>query len=385
MARSFSQLLLLLAGSTSLLAGCVDPYSSDVPAAAQNYLVVDGFINSQGSTVIKLSRTLGLASASAVSAETKATVYVLDNAGTRYNLTESPVGTYSLPTQTLAPNRQYQLRITTAKGRNYASDMVAVKTTPPIDKLSWHPTDAGVEVDVDTHDPASASKYYRWDYLETWQFNSAFRSDYEYVASSKSVQPRTNNIFTCWRTEASPFIKQTSTAQLSQDVVSKFPLITLPYTEKLRIKYSVLVLQYAQTPEEYAYWEILSKNTQNLGTLNDPLPTQLTGNVHCLTDASEPVLGYVGAHSVTQARLFIDYNDLPKPLPQIANNPYETCVVDTVALRNGLELFRLNLEVPFDIYLSPPPNSKVIGYFASTTECVDCRVRGTNVKPSFWP
>lgn len=376
---------LLLAGAAALLGGCVDPYPTDLPAAAQSYLVVDGFINSKGSTVIKLSRSLGLASASPIPAETKATVYVLDNVGTRYTLTENPAGTYSLPAQTLDPSRQYQVRITTAKGRNYASDMVAVKTTPPIDKLSWQPADAGVEINVSTHDPSGASRYYRWDYAETWQFNSAFRSDYEYVASSKSVQPRTNNIFTCWRTELSPFIKQSSTVQLSQDVVADYPLIKLPYTEKLRIKYSVLVLQYAQTPEEYAYWETLSKNTQNLGTLNDPLPTQLTGNVHCLTDASEPVLGYVGAHSVTQARLFIDYNDLPKPLPRIANNPYETCVVDTVVLRNGLELFRLNLEVPFDIYFSPPPNSKVVGYFASTTQCVDCRVRGTNVKPSFWP
>jgi hypothetical protein len=385
MTYSLTRALLLLVGGAFLLGGCVDPYPPDVPAAGQSYLVVDGFINSKGSTVIKLSRTLGLASASAIPAEAKATVYVLDNVGTRYNLTENPAGTYTLPAQTLDPQRQYQVRITTAKGRNYASDLVAVKTTPPIDKLSWQPMGKGVEIDVNTHDPSGAARYYRWDYVETWQFNSAFRSDYEYVASSKSVERRTNNIFTCWRTEPSPFIKQSTTAQLSQDVVANYPLIALPLNEKLRIKYSVLVLQYAQTPEEYAYWETLSKNTQNLGTLNDPLPTQLTGNVHCLTDASEPVLGYVGAHSVTQERLFIDYNDLPKPLPQIANTGYETCAVDTVVLRNGLELFRLNLEVPFDIYFSPPPNSKVIGYFAGTTECVDCRVRGTNVKPSFWP
>jgi hypothetical protein len=385
MTRSLTRALLLLVGGAALLGGCVDPYPPDVPAAAQSYLVVDGFINSKGSTTIKLSRSLGLASASAIPAETKATVYVLDNLGTRYNLTENPVGTYTLPAQTLDPQRQYQVRITTAKGRNYASDLVAVKTTPPIDKLSWQPTGNGVEIDVDAHDPTGNSRYYRWDYVETWQFNTAYSTKLEYAASTKSVQPRTDDIYTCWRTELSPFIKQTTTSQLSQDVVANYPLIALPYNEKLRIKYSVLVLQYAQTPEEYAYWEALSKNTQNLGTLNDPLPSQLTGNIHCLTDASEPVLGYVGAHSVTQERLFIDYNDLPKPLPRIANTGYETCTVDTVLLRDGLELFRLNLEVPFDTWYTAPPNRKVIGYFASTTECVDCRVRGTNIKPSFWP
>jgi hypothetical protein len=380
MKHLFNPYLLLLLGGV-LLGGCIDSYLPDVAATTQSYLVVDGFINSQGSTSIKLSRSLGVAAGSAIPVETKATVYIRDNTGLRYTLAENPAGTYTSAALTLNPARQYQLLVNTTKGRSYASDLVPVKTTPAIDSLTWQPEGSGVQINVNTHDASNATYYYRWDYSETWQFTSAFFSTFEYVRGSNSIQPRTSNIYTCWRTEPSTVIKQTNTTKLAQDVVAAYPLAQLPFNEKLLIKYSILVQQHAQTQAEYEYWETLSKNTQNLGTLNDPLPTQLTGNVHCLSDASEPVLGYVGAHSVTQKRLFIDYNDLPRPA--IVNVPYDRCSVDTVYVRDALDIFKTGAYTPFAGWYDK--NQRLIAYFASTTTCVDCRLRGTNVKPSFWP
>ncbi|MEJ7664694.1 MAG: DUF4249 family protein [Hymenobacter sp.] len=61
------------------------------------------------------------------------------------------------------------------------------------------------------------------------------------------------------------------------------PNAPTPPSSKLYYLYSILVRQYALTPEEFAYWDKLRKNTENLGTLFDPLPSQLSGNVHRLT------------------------------------------------------------------------------------------------------
>ena len=372
----------LLAGGL-LLGSCIDPYSPNVPEAAQSYLVVDGFLNSQGSTVIKLSRTLGLAASTTVPVEAKATVYIQDDAGTRYALVESPAGTYTSPVQTLNPSRQYQLRITTAKNRTYASDLVPVKNTPPIDKLRWQPDGPGVQIYVSAHDASNNTRYYRWDYTETWQYTSAFQSNLEYVKTSNTIRDRTDDIYHCWRSQPSTTVRQSTTAKLSQDVVADFPLLLLPFDERLRIKYSILVQQYAQTQTEYDYWELLRKNTEAIGTINDPLPTQLTGNVHCLTDAAEVVLGYVGAHSMTQQRLFIDYYDLPKPRPLIYNDSYSRCTIDTVLLKDATTLFKVGGYVPIvNLYNQA---GFLFGYSVSGPECVDCRLRGTNVKPSFWP
>ena len=75
----------LVWGLLLIMGSCREPYTPGLPAAVTDLLVVDGFINSQGSTSIKLSRTNTLANANKPpTAESKATVYVQDEAGARY-------------------------------------------------------------------------------------------------------------------------------------------------------------------------------------------------------------------------------------------------------------------------------------------------------------
>lgn len=71
------------------LAGCIEPYAPDVLNAPNTFLVVDGFINGNGATRIKLSRSVNIATATSPPAETGATLYVVDDAGRRYPLRES--------------------------------------------------------------------------------------------------------------------------------------------------------------------------------------------------------------------------------------------------------------------------------------------------------
>ena len=379
-------------GTLLALAGCIDRYVPAVPEASQTYLVVDGFINSQGSTQVLLSRTFSLSThPAAPPAETKATVAILDDAGRRYPLAESSAGTYTSPAQTLDPTRRYQLRIITSQGRDYVSDLVPVKTTPPIDQLTWQPKADGVQLYLSAQDATGSSRYYRWDYEETWQYTSAYRSTDEYVRSLDLLRTRTDDIYNCWRTEPSTNIRQATTATLTRDALVDYPLSFIPFftSEKLRVRYSILVRQTAQTEAEYNYWELLRKNTEALGTLNDPVPVPLSGNVHALADASERVLGYVSAHSVTEQRIFIDHNDFVLPRPNVGNYPYLTCDLDTLGLVNSrlpsqaaLPIFRAGGYVPVQAIRDSQGN--IIAYSGSSAECVDCRLRGTNVKPSFW-
>ncbi|RZK92261.1 MAG: DUF4249 domain-containing protein, partial [Hymenobacter sp.] len=305
------RLIRLLPVLLLLFSSCVDTYQPDVIATPKSYFVVDGLINLRGVTTVRLSRTRSLTTATAP-VEAKATVTIRDEAGTSYPLTEQAAGTYTSAALTLDASRRYQLRVRTAAGREYASDLVAGKLTPPIDRLSWAVERNGVQLYVDAHDATNNTRYYRWTYQETWQFQTPYYSEYELVNNTNTVRPRADNIQTCWRSESSTDIVLGNTARLSQDVVSKYPLLLPPGDSyRFRIKYSLLVQQYAQTAEEYAYWEKLKKNTESLGTLFDPLPTQLTGNVHGLTDPSELVVGYVGASSMSEKRLFIDRSEFP--------------------------------------------------------------------------
>jgi hypothetical protein len=377
----------LLSGWLALLSGCVDRYTPDVPPAAQANLVVDGYINPQGSTVIKLARTFSVNTKSMAPTEARARVVIAGDGGQRYTLVESPTGTYTSAALALDLSQQYQLLITTAQGREYASDKLPVVLTSPVDTLTWQLTPVeGIQVFLTTHDANTAARYYRWEYEETYQFTSAFESTIEYDARRNFVRPRGLSIYRCWRTEPSTAILQGNSAQLSQNALIDFPLLTVLPSMKLRYGYSVLVRQYAQTQAEYDYWERLRKNTENLGTVNDPLPGRVTGNVHAVVDATEPVLGYVGVHSVTEKRLFVDGAQFPTPRPSsvLFDPAYAGCLKpDYLGLTLALPQFKQGLSVP----IQPVRNldGDTTGATFSSPACVDCRQRGTNMKPSYWP
>ncbi|RZK31070.1 MAG: DUF4249 domain-containing protein, partial [Hymenobacter sp.] len=233
------------------LGGCVEPYVPAVLEAPTSFLVVEGFINGNGRTRIMLSRTANLAATATPAIEKGAKLSVVDEAGGRYNLSEKTAGFYQSDSLTLPAGRQYQLRITTAGGATYASALVPLKVTPNFDKLAWTLNGDQVDIQVNTHDANTQSRFYRWSFIETWQFNAGLHSNIEHHGSNPPfpyhvIDVRTTPIYTCWRTERPTTIKQTSTAQLSQDALTNFTVLSiLNRAERLKIRYSVLVSQVA--------------------------------------------------------------------------------------------------------------------------------------------
>ncbi|MFD3000588.1 DUF4249 domain-containing protein [Pontibacter toksunensis] len=373
-----------------LLFGCVEPYAPEVIEGPNNYLVVDGLINANGTTRVKLSRTQNISETLAPMVEAGATLLLEEEQGAQYPLTEMTAGTYVSNDLDLNLNQKYRLYIRLSSGEEYASDFVSVKQTPPIDQVGWLAQDERVNIYVSTHDSQNDTRYYRWEYDATWAYTSAFAASIRYDQATGTIIPITGkdeDIYHCWRTESSTDIKLGNTVKLGQDVIHEYPIVSLPAgTEELRIRYSILVKQYALTREAYQYWETLMKNTESIGTLFDPMPAQLTGNVHRLTDPDEPVIGYVGASSVQEKRIFIS----GEQLPQDWRSFYPTCQLDSLLPAENQSLAELagvfqngNYMPVGEIY--PPVGLPVaIGYLAAQKGCVDCRTRGTNVKPSFW-
>ena len=379
------------------LAGCVEPYVPAVIDAPTSFLVVDGFINGNGRSTFQLSHTLNVAATAAPPIEPGASVAIVDDAGGRYPLREPVPGTYQSDSLVLNAGRQYQVRITTSANADYESDLVPLKVTPPIDKLGWRLRDDQLQILLDTHDPAGQARYYRWGAVETWKFNAGIQSNLEYFPKPKlgqtTIDLRTTPIYTCWRTEQPTVIRQGTTAALSQDALTG--AIALSFSdraERLIIRYSVLVSQAAETAEEFAYYELLRKNTEAVGTVNDPLPSQLTGNVHRVGQAREPVLGFVGAHTVQYQRLFINRAELALPTDWRFNSPYQQCVLGGLRICDSygkcdlpgvIRVLSQPSVVPVDELLDDE-TQKAIGYTTATRDCADCRTRGTTVQPSFW-
>jgi hypothetical protein len=309
----------------------------------------------------------------------------VDDAGQRYTLTEKSSGFYLSDSLQLSAARQYKLRITTVSNATYESDLVPLKITPPIDKLVWKLNGNQVVVQLSTQDTNAQTRYYRWGVLETWEFHSAYQSFLEY--RDGIIKNRITPIYTCWRTENATTIRQASTGSLSQDALIDYDLLTFSsLAERVKIRYSMLVSQMAETAEEFAYREILRKNTEALGTVNDPLPSHLSGNVHRVDNAAEPVLGFVSAHTVQFKRLFIDRSELPTHNDSDFESPYSICNLgeENLAEEHISYPNTLIFDTPDNVPVDKLGGSVPYGYSGSSRFCVDCRLRGTNVKPTFW-
>lgn len=368
-----------------LVSSCVEPYSPEVLEGPNSYLVVNGFINTNGPTTVQLIRTQNLKDETPPPAEINAIVQIESEEGENYRLWGTGNGNYTSSNLELNPASKYRLYIRTANGKEYASEYVTVKRTPAIDEITWEPIDDEVQVYVNTHDPNNDTRYYRWEFEETWHYRAAFGTGLKYVNGKIELRDRNDpDIYNCWTSDNSTTIELGTSIRLTQDVISNYKLTAIPYdSEKIAIKYSILVKQYALTREAYAYWETLKKNTENIGTLFDPLPSQLTGNIKSLSDPNEPVIGYVTASTMQQKRIFIGYEELPREWKTFIPR----CPIDTMllAISTPREYFEGGYVMPvYEVY--PPEGGGMfpIGYSYATVDCVDCRTRGTNVKPDFW-
>jgi len=371
--------------------GCTKPYAPPVVAGSNNYLVVEGNINTgTDSTVIALSRTVNIASGIGSIAELNATIAIQDNQNQSYSLRSTGNGRYVSPLLNLDPTREYRLNITTTDGKNYISDYVPATASPPIDSIGFTEQSNGIQLYVNTHDPNNKTHYYRWDYTETWIFDAKYSSTY--ISNGKTdVVFRTvaQQIYQCWGNDISTDIELGSSAKLSQDVIYENPLVFIPSTsEKIESRYSILVKQYAMTTDGYNYYALLKKNTEETGSIFDAQPSTLTGNIHCTSNPNLPVIGYVTAGTTQQKRIYIDNTQLPNNW--IATYPYD-CQVDT-ALYCRPQLSTCFNEVL--AYLVPAGSITIgaiykggpspIGYTFTDAECGDCSIRGTLIKPSFW-
>ena len=374
-----------IAGILAIIESCRKPYFPSVISSQASYLVVEGIINSGAdSTIIKLSRTVPLSEKTTSSPELNAKVTVVGSNNVTYPLSDIGNGKYAAGPLNLDQTKQYRLTIKTAAGNEYASDFVAVKSTPPIDSVGFTIQNNGVNIYANTHDPNNATHYYRYDYEETWQFRSKYHSDF--VTNGKKIVRRTpaQMISNCFGNDKSSTIVLASSAKLKQDVIYEAPVTQVPSTsEKIETKYSILVKQYALTAEAYNFWQNLKKNTEQLGSIFDAQPSNINGNIHCTSNPAETVIGYVSVSNVQTKRIFITNQQLPQGW--LPTYPY-ACEEDSalychyIICQNDVALFLIpkgSTEIPVD---SIPG----LGFLASSVECADCTIRGVVKQPAFW-
>jgi hypothetical protein len=381
--KFFSCLFCIILLATS----CKIEYRPPVESPKTGYLVVEGFINSHGPTTITLSRSLKIYDdTTSDNREHNAIINIEGSNNETFPLYETGDGVYTSSSLQLDSNEKYRLKIKTQFGKEYESDYSSYRVTPDIDSLTWKRDNNGVKIYINTHDDQVQPGYYNWKYEETWEFHSRFLSSLQWNLDNTGIPVGVGykykdgsfdtSIYKCWKTVKSSNIAIASTEKLSRnDVYNQIMSLALG-SEKLSVLYSLNVHQYALSKDAYIYLQKLKLNTEDIGSVFSVQPSELTGNIHCITNASEIVIGYVEVAYEKEKRLFISNSEVPGwnyrqdcQTLVVFNDPASiqkyAAGLPTIPYQSGLGII--------SFYDSPDPN------------CVDCTLRGINVRPSFWP
>jgi hypothetical protein len=369
---------LLFAGLA--LASCRDEYVAPLVDSDTNILVVEGNLDASGGiTSIRLSRSGKIDGYNTIIAEDGAQIQVEAESGGVQGIPDAGGGFYR-NTLALQVGQKYRVRILTDNGNEYLSNYITVKETPPIDSITWKRDAEGIVISANAHDDNGNTTYYRWDYDETWEIRTYYFSLYLYESLTNTVRKRdipAEQVTTCWKYNSSSNILLASSARLQSDRIAEAPLLrAFNGDERMAVRYSILVRQYAMEKEAYEFYDLMKKNTESIGSIFDPQPSEIRGNFTCLTDEREPVIGHVTASTVTEKRIFISAADLDN-WRLVENCPVQEVTPDSIEFYFKGEGF-----MPYDVKEN---NGAIELYYGSYAGCVDCRKRGGSLqRPSYW-
>ena len=349
--------------------------------------VVEGLITDQpGSQGIRVSRSIPIGKSSDLVPINGCNVWITNDLGTTYPLTGASEGMYFTRNDFRAVvGRKYSVNIQIkrydAPARKTVIDLLQslpeeMLSVPPIDSLYYEkvqltaengfPSEGeGCQVFLNTSDPANKSRFFRWDYSETWKIQAP------------TYQRSVNKV--CWVTNNSDEINTKAVTGLSENKIKALKVKFISnQSDRLSVRYRIQVNQYSLNENEFNYWSDLEKITQQSGNFYDITPASVNGNLFIVGNPDRQVLGYFSVSAKSSKVMYID--DYFKKLV----DPYRDCVKDSV-LRTR--------DSPF-----PPPGLleyagvnywivEVQSGFIITTDnkaCIDCTVRGTTVKPDFW-
>ena len=385
-----------------LLIGCVEPYEGEV-ADYEDVLVVNANLTNEVTRhEVRLTRSYRFEE-DGPRAESNAQVQILGDDGSVYAFEEIEPGRYlSRDLFAAQPNIEYSLSIELENGKSYASDAIQLPSATTIENLYAERTtnddgEDGIGIFVDSFDPDAQSRYYHFEFEETYKIIAPFWSKYDAVVisegedtSSLGVILREREEQVCYGKDSAKEILTQSTLGRTQDRLTRFNVRFIKNDNYIIThRYSILVKQYVQNPEAFAYYETLkglSKSSENI--FSEDQPGFLGGNIFATDGSGENVSGFFEVSTVDEKRIFFDYEDF---YPGEEKPPYITACLFAAPTTSGRlgerELFNAIYEdrLRFYDYNRNPTSAIGTGPFIMVRpECGDCTVLGSNKVPDFW-
>jgi hypothetical protein len=395
--------IIILLFTTFFISSCTEQYALQ-SNTFENALVVEATItNELKKQEIKITRTYRLEEKEAT-IESGAIVTVTDDENNKY-IFEQKDSTYVSQTEFKAiSGRKYRLDITTNQGKSYHSSSETLTTANEIKSIDATVQtvkgDRGVQITVNSYDPNNSSKYYRYEYEETykivtplWEQDSTIILPPLPQGSHKEIGlvPRKGDSKICYGTAKSNTILISTTNSLNEDRVA-FPIRFInDQNHIISHRYSILVKQYIQSLEAYTFYKTLKELSGSDNILSQNQPGFFYGNIKSSDNPSEKVIGFFDVSSVSSKRIFFNYADLfpNEPLPPYIDNceikVWTFCFESTNPDCRGAQLLS-TIETKQLLYLSSYQysNPQYTIYEMVPPPCGDCTTFSSNIVPPFW-
>ena len=381
-----------------LLIGCVEEYTLDTNSTTESDIVIQGRILSGDKSIIYVTRTQPLNSKESTESILNAQITIIGQNGYKSELAEFNIekDCYIIDTEDLQDNTLYALQVE-VENETYQSEFQSLLATPEIDNINYKERNDGISIHVSTHNDNDASRYYMWSYEEDWEFHAALnilglpgipvfnKKTYPDLVPGGSKNP----YLYCWKHAESSNIFIYSTEQLDENTVKDIELIRIP-VDDIRISYiySILVKQWSLNEKAFNYYRTLEKMTEESSGLFTPMPSEIKGNITCISSPSKKAHGFVLASEITTKRVFIYENQFE----QIHSEYDYECIWKTPDDSRPTWYFDWVQAIQGNGAIAITTDGDLLGkdYLYNTLysrECVDCRaVEGsTKKRPDFWP
>lgn len=235
-------------------------------------------------------------------------VYLInDNKGDSSELFHQQQGLYVSENNVIAKaGESYHISIHLANGERYASlpeKIVPVPKNFELDSIGVSvPMDLpdlyGADVHIKTQDPANETNYYRW--ITT-----------DYLPRKATGIPCGTSLCNqyCYQLYEDNNIRILSDALVNGNEIRNQSVLVSPYY--YYGKHYIEIKQLSLTRQAYEFWKLYQEQTARTGTIFDPLPSPLQGNIYNIDDPNKLALGFfeasdVAALKIILAPIFID-------------------------------------------------------------------------------
>lgn len=345
-----------------LLSACIDPLVVKIPSVTSK-LVVDGLItNDPGPYEVKLFYSSDLETRiSEPRVEPGAQVWIFDDLGQTEQLTEATPGVYRTNPSGIQGQlgRSYSLKIKTRDALDYQSAPQRLLPAGEIDSISVKFEKDGLLLDdlstqdafsvfIDARGVANNSNLFRWRSTGTYKVKTFPELRQIMLRDGPIPDPdpcsgyilRQGMLYQvapctcciCWTAEASTRAVVSENRNISDLIFNKIELAKLPAnTIRFYEKYYIEVEQLSVTADVYEFWNLVVAQQKAAGSLFQPNSVRVRGNVACVSDPEQEVLGVFSVSGITRKSIFIDRSQVPFELPPLTVIPFSCLEV----LQNG--------------------------------------------------